>query len=107
MNNEGPIILRKIIISCKYLNSKEWSIEDGNDYDWGFDYKCLHPDLKTSSYIEQQPETPKWCPFISNICSDCNGVGGSCSSMASPEIECKYCGGDGRILKKEYEGYND
>lgn len=61
-DKEGPtttVHINKSCSGCKFLQSQKWSIEDGNDYDWGFDYTCE----KLKKYIGQQPETPLWCPF--------------------------------------------
>ncbi len=39
----GPNKRTTVTISCgdcPRLKSEKWSIEDGNDYDWGFDHHC-------------------------------------------------------------------
>jgi len=58
---EGPSIsTTKNCMDCKHLDAAYWSIEDGNDYDWGFDYRCERAEREIGS----TSRTPDWCPFM-------------------------------------------
>ena len=51
-------------------------IEDGNDYDWGFDYYCSEPrgiraamqcsntPAPTRAHVGDSANMPRWCPFV-------------------------------------------
>jgi hypothetical protein len=63
--HEGPCVAVVVTTSCSgctHLSTEHWSIEDGNDYDWGIYHYCalLHPGEKK----DIGDFTPKECPFL-------------------------------------------
>lgn len=52
--------------SCAYCKSEYYSIEDGNDYDSGFENYCTHKLVAKDKpeYIGLNWQTPKWCPLL-------------------------------------------
>lgn len=44
---------------CAHLRAEKYEIEDGNDYDWGFNYFC---DAAGGEGVPLR-NTPAWCPF--------------------------------------------
>ena len=68
--HEGPQIKLKIDVSCsscQYHESKYWCVENGNDFNSGFNHFChfgksfLGPKL-----IGDTAQTPDWCTFLKN-----------------------------------------
>ena len=47
---------------CRHLLSEYYSVEDGNDCDWGFNYACALVREPGKPAKLDPVKTPKWCP---------------------------------------------
>lgn len=48
---------------CVFLKSEKYTVEDGNDYDWGYAHTCTSPELDAPRDVPTRSNTPAWCPY--------------------------------------------